>query len=127
MERWFTEIDSLAAKMPDYEFLLPIHPNPEIKKHQNIFKFVKVTKHLDHDKLINYLSSCSYVITDSGGLQEESAFLKKPCLVCREETERKEGLGNFSLLCRDPNNLEERFLKLKDLKMPVPPVMMWLI
>ena len=69
------------------------------------------------NELIEYLSKCSYVITDSGGLQEEACFLRKPCLVCRKETERVEGLNNFSLLCREPSELSKEFKNLKSLKM----------
>ena len=96
---------------------LPIHPNPQIKKHGSIFKKVKVVEHFEYKKLIDYLSSCSYVVTDSGGIQEESAFLRKPCLVCRRETERTEGLNNFSLLCKEPEELFNMFEQLKTLKM----------
>ena len=38
------------------------------------------------------------MITDSGGIQEESSFFKKKCIVCREHTERGEGLEVFSFL-----------------------------
>ena len=117
IEKWFVQIDKLAEKYSDYEFVLPIHPNPEIKKHKNIFKTVKVIDHLEYNKLIDYLSSCSYVITDSGGIQEEGAFLRKPCLVCRRETERTEGLNNFSLLCESPEKLFHKFEQLKMLEM----------
>ena len=117
IQKWFSEIDKLTEKYSDYEFILPIHPNPQIKKHGNIFKKVKVVEHFEYKKLIDYLSSCSYVVTYSGGIQEESAFLRKPCLVCRRETERTEGLNNFSLLCKEPEELFGMFEQLKTLKM----------
>jgi UDP-N-acetylglucosamine 2-epimerase (non-hydrolysing) len=117
IEGWFVEVNKLAEKHSDYEFVLPIHPNPEIKKHKHILKKINVVEHFEHSKLIEYLSSCSYVITDSGGIQEESAFLRKPCLVCRRETERTEGLNNFSLLCKNPEELFDTFKKLDSLKM----------
>ncbi len=117
IKKWFLEIDRLAAKYLDYEFVLPIHPNPQIKKYKNVLKTVKVMEHFEYNKLIDYLSSCSYVITDSGGIQEESAFLRKPCLVCRRETERTEGLNNFSLLCKSPEKLFSAFEKLNYLPM----------
>jgi|TARA_R110002020_G_scaffold72542_7_gene186670 UDP-N-acetylglucosamine 2-epimerase (non-hydrolysing) len=120
MEEWFENINNLAVKYHDYEFLLPIHPNPSVKRHSNILKNVKVVEPMEHKDLIDYLSRCSYVITDSGGIQEESSFLGKPCLVCRKETERSEGLGNFSILCGEPSELDNRFEELDSLKMHGP-------
>ena len=120
MEDWFKNINNLAVKYYDYEFLLPILPNPSVKKHSNILKNVKVVESLEHKDLIDYLSACSYVITDSGGIQEESSYFGKPCLVCRKETERLEGLGNFSILCSEPSQLSNRFEELDSLKMSGP-------
>ena len=114
---WFIEIDKLAGEHSDYEFLLPIHPNPAVSKYKDIFKYVKVVSPMEYNKLLEYLSSCSYVITDSGGIQEEAAFFKKPCLVCRKETERTEGLFNFSLLCAKPLDLKSSLKRLKNLNL----------
>ena len=52
--------------------------------------------------MLDLLSSCKFVITDSGGIQEESSFFKKKCIVCRQKTERFEGMGIFSALCEKP-------------------------
>ena len=117
MEKWFREIEKLSKEYADYEFTIPIHPNPSVKRHQGIFENVKVVEPMEYNELIKNLSACSYVITDSGGIQEEAAFLKKPCLVCRKETERIEGLGNFSLLCQSPELLFTRFQSLDGLEL----------
>ena len=37
--------------------------------------------------MLGFLRHCKFVITDSGGLQKEAFFFKKPCVVLREETE----------------------------------------
>ncbi len=120
IKEWFLAIDNLAQKYNEYEFLLPIHPNPLVREHRNIFKNVKVVEPLYYNELIDYLSSCSYVITDSGGIQEEASFLRKPCLVCRKETERLEGLDNFSLLCKSPDLIKDCFKQLDDLELSGP-------
>jgi len=106
IEEWFKEIDSIAATYPGYEFILPIHPNPNVKKHSGMLKNVKVIEPLEHIDLVNLLAECAYVITDSGGIQEESAFLKKKSIVCRKSTERIEGLNIFSFLCPEPSRLK---------------------
>ena len=102
---WFKEVNKLAKKHKDLDFVLPIHPNPEVKKHASILTNVKVIDPLGHAEFIEYLSSCAFIITDSGGVQEEAAFLKKPCIVCRDFTERVEGLHSFSVLCKEPKYL----------------------
>lgn len=106
IKEWFSELESLASVYTDYEFLLPIHPNPNVKKHAGILNKVKVVEPLEHKKLIDYLADCAFIITDSGGLQEESAFLQKKSIVCRKFTERVEGLNTFSFLCHEPKDLK---------------------
>lgn len=120
IEKWFSQIDKLSRQYASYEFLLPIHPNPAVRNLSSLLENVKVVEPMAYDDLITYLSQCSFVITDSGGIQEEAAFFRKPCLVCREETERKEGLNNFSLLCERPELLCQRFERLKLLQMHGP-------
>ena len=59
--------------------------------------------------MLSLLSQAEMVITDSGGLQEESSFLKKKCIVCRKTTERTEGDGSFARMCPTPDKLEKIF------------------
>lgn len=113
---WFTEINSLASKNKEYKWILPIHPNPNVIKHKSILKDVEVCDPLSHDELISVLKRCKVVITDSGGIQEESAFFRKPCIVCRKTTEREEGIGDFSWLCKSPDELENLFEEKKEYK-----------
>ena len=115
IQSWFRQIDRVAKNYPDHEFLLPIHPNPAVRRHRHLFRHVKVVEPMNHTELIGYLAKCAFVITDSGGVQEEASYLRKPCLVCRKETERTEGLHNFSLLCESPELLLDRVEDLKDL------------
>lgn len=107
IEEWFKEVEKVSLEYPEYEFLLPIHPNPNVRKHSNLLNNVKVVEPLQHEELIEYMSNCSFIITDSGGLQEESSFLKKKSIVCRKTTERQEGLNTFSYLCEAPSYLKK--------------------
>ena len=110
LEAWFRTISALASIHVGFEFILPIHPNPEVKKCRDFLgPAVTVVDPLSHEELIKILADCKGVITDSGGIQEEAAFLRKPCVVCRERTERTEGIGNFSLLCKTPFDLQNTF------------------
>lgn len=109
MRDWFAEVESLATLYEEYEFLIPLHPNPNVLKHRDVLKKVKVVDPMPHKELINYMSNCRFIITDSGGLQEESSFLSKKSIVCRKATERVEGLGKFSFLCESPDKLQKLF------------------
>jgi UDP-N-acetylglucosamine 2-epimerase (non-hydrolysing) len=107
MDEWFTVIEKLANRYTHIEFLIPIHPNPNVMKHRRIFKQVKVVDPLNHDALISYVKTCLFVISDSGGLQEECSYLNKKIVVCRKTTERPESVGIHSFICDEPNKLPE--------------------
>jgi len=111
---WFLAIDSLAEWFPEYEFILPIHPNPNIQKHKHILRSVKVIDSLPHEEMLNLLVKVRLVITDSGGLQEECSFLNKKCLVCRIVTERPEAIGQSTIMVSDLKNLFELFVQHHD-------------
>jgi UDP-N-acetylglucosamine 2-epimerase (non-hydrolysing) len=110
---WFSQIEELANKYTTFEFILPIHPNPNVLKHKTILRKVKAIEPLDHDDLIKILLECAFCITDSGGIQEEATFLNKKCIVCRSSTERSEGIDSgHIILCKNPNELSEKFYNL---------------
>jgi UDP-N-acetylglucosamine 2-epimerase len=108
ISEWFTTINNLAKKYSNYKFILPIHPNPNVQKHKDILTNVniQILEPLRHEKLIEYLLNSELIISDSGGLQEESSFFGKKMIVCRKTTERPEALGKTSFLCPTPNDLE---------------------
>ena len=103
--QWFENIEKASLNNKDLKFIFVSHPNPNVQKHLNKLNNVKVVDPMDHETFINKLSSCKFIITDSGGLQEESSFLRKYSIVCRKVTERKSGLGQWSELCYLPENL----------------------
>ena len=118
IEEWFTTFETLATQHPDLEFVLPIHPNPNVIKHQGLLKNVKAVDAMKYEEFIKLLSESHLVITDSGGLQEESSFFRKRCIVCRKTTERGEGMGVFATLCGEPSQLSSIFKEIN--KNPIP-------
>ena len=88
----FKELNYLASKYKDLKFIFPMHPNPNIQKHKNILKNVEIINPLGYSKLLELLSEVKFVISDSGGIQEECASFNKKILVCRNNTERPEGV-----------------------------------
>jgi len=109
IHEWFTEINELAKKHSELEFILPLHPNPNVQKHKSILTNVKLIEPLNHQDLLELLVKTKMVITDSGGLQEECSFFNKKCLVCRKITERPESLGLSSFLVENPEYLITMF------------------
>lgn len=107
MDKWFEELEKLANKYSDIEFMIPLHPNPNVQKHKDIFKKVKVVEPMSHNDLVEYVKKCKFVISDSGGLQEECSYLNKKIIVCRKTTERPESIGIHSFMCGEPELLED--------------------
>lgn len=106
INEWFTEINELAKINKDIEFILPLHPNPNVQKHRGILTHVNVVEPLNHKDLLELLIKTKLVITDSGGIQEECSFFNKKCLVCRKITERPESLTLSSFLVNSPKDLK---------------------
>jgi UDP-GlcNAc3NAcA epimerase len=70
--------------------VIPMHPRTqkELKKNQiDTGGSIECIAPLSYFSMLGYLSRCSFVITDSGGLQKEAYFSKKRCLITRDETE----------------------------------------
>lgn len=113
MDQWFIEIDKLAEQYSDLQFILPIHPNPNVQKHRHLLKHVSIIDPLEHNDLLAILTRCKLVVTDSGGLQEEGSFFNKKIIVCRTTTERPEALDTGHLyLCKSPQDLGAMFASL---------------
>lgn len=89
-------ISLLADNHGDTEFIYPMHMNPNVRepvmKHLSHKSNVHLIEPLDYPYLIWLMEKCFFVLTDSGGIQEEAPALGKPVLVMRDVTERQEGV-----------------------------------
>lgn len=89
-------LESILAEFPDTAILLPLHRNPIVReplqKHLGNHKRVFLTDSLDYEELVGAIKRCFFLLTDSGGLQEEAPSLGKPVLILRETTERPEAV-----------------------------------
>lgn len=72
-------------------------------------RFVRVPR-LPYARFVNLLRRSAFLLTDSGGSQEECAYLGHPCLVHRLATERDEGLGANVVLSRFDLDVVREFL-----------------
>lgn len=91
-------ISKLAQKFQDHQFVLPVHPNPNVKNkvYKTLDKFSNIilTTPLDYPELVSMMKTAKLILTDSGGIQEEAPTFGVPVLITRYETERKEGINS---------------------------------
>jgi UDP-N-acetylglucosamine 2-epimerase (non-hydrolysing) len=103
---------SLASR-DDLHIVFPVHLNPQVREpvHRTLDGIENVTllDPVDYQSLIWLLRRCHFLITDSGGLQEEAAGVGKPVLVLRDATERPEGIlaGSARLIGSNGTRLVE--------------------
>ncbi|MEN9470070.1 MAG: hypothetical protein RL630_1803 [Verrucomicrobiota bacterium] len=89
-------IKHLADSHEEAHFLFPLHPNPGVREliQPILSKQDRVTlcEPLNYEEFLSAMHQSYFVISDSGGVQEEATALGKPVLVLRRETERPEGV-----------------------------------
>lgn len=88
----------IAFSELDLPVIIPLHPRTKNILDEVSFRSnVKIIDPVGYLEMVSLLSNCIKVFTDSGGLQKEAFFLKKPCITLREETEWPETLiGNWN-------------------------------
>jgi len=96
IDKILSAIEYLADKYKEHTFVIPVHPNPNVKnKIYGKFKEIsniKLLNPLDYPYLVYLMKHAKLILTDSGGIQEEAPSFGCPTLVMRYETERQEGI-----------------------------------
>ncbi|MCP3919696.1 MAG: UDP-N-acetylglucosamine 2-epimerase (non-hydrolyzing) [bacterium] len=86
----------IADEHPDYRVIYPVHLNPNVQGpvHTTLGgrERVVLVPPQGYPEFVALMRDCRFVLTDSGGIQEEAPVLGKPVLVMRETTERTEGV-----------------------------------
>jgi UDP-N-acetylglucosamine 2-epimerase (non-hydrolysing) len=107
------------ADRPDTAVVFPVHRNPNVRQASEALRGhpnVLLTDPVDYPELVFLLKRCHFVVTDSGGIQEEAPSFGKPVLVTRETTERPEAmeLGLAKLVGTDEERLFAEMTALLD-------------
>lgn len=120
MEKLISLIETLTDR---YRIVFPIHPRT-IKNAKNFGlhdrminnKNLICTDPLDYFSFQKLILDCAFIITDSGGIQEESTYRQKPCLTLRPNTERPVTVtsGSNTLLQFDLDKIQEEISTIKN-------------
>ena len=96
MRRFFTAIRRLVDEFDDVKVIYPVHMNPKVREVADEVlggsDKIRLIEPLDVLDFHNYMERAYFIMSDSGGVQEEAPALGKPVLVLRDTTERPEGI-----------------------------------
>ena len=90
-------LKQIAVSNPDIDIVYPVHLNPNVQKPVNEILSnvpnIYLIDPLQYEEFIYLMNKSLFIITDSGGIQEEAPSLGKPVLVMRDTTERPEAVA----------------------------------
>jgi UDP-N-acetylglucosamine 2-epimerase (non-hydrolysing) len=118
----FKAVKRLASEWSDFSFVVVKHTNPAtvlaVKQvfGESLGKNISIVDPLNYGEMLTVLSEANFVITDSGGIQEEVPSFQIPALVTRDTTERPEGVlsGHLFLVEAKEENIYQQALWLRD-------------
>ena len=113
-------LKTIALHNKDIDIVYPVHLNPNVKK--PVYEILSdipniyLIEPLQYEQFIYIMDKSYFIITDSGGVQEEAPSLGKPVLVMRDTTERPEALkaGTVKLVGTNTQKILEEAQKLID-------------
>jgi UDP-N-acetylglucosamine 2-epimerase (non-hydrolysing) len=111
-------LKTLANENPDIDVVYPVHLNPNVQKPVKEIlsdtENIHLIEPLQYEQFIYMMNKSYFIITDSGGVQEEAPSLGKPVLVMRDTTERPEAVeaGTVKLVGTDKATILKEAQKL---------------
>jgi UDP-GlcNAc3NAcA epimerase len=124
-ERLETILKTFRSLAEEYSitFVLPLHPRTTVSMKNNLgilynelndCRFIRIIHPVSYLEMILLEKNSRMIITDSGGVQKESHFFRKPCIVLRKETEWVELVKNGTavLADADPSKIKSEFIRL---------------
>ena len=113
-------LKNLALQNSDVIIIYPVHLNPHVqqpvKEILSNIDNIKLIRPLEYESFVYLMEQSYFIITDSGGIQEEAPSLGKPVLIMRDTTERPEALqaGTVKLVGTDLEKIVTEAQKLLD-------------
>ena len=111
MRHIFRAVKRLVDEFDDVKVVYPVHLNPKVQEvaHEILGDNdkVRLIEPLDVLDFHNFMERAYFIMSDSGGVQEEAPSLGKPVLVLRDTTERPEGVeaGTLKLVGTDEEDI----------------------
>jgi len=108
----FRAVRDVFEQHPEVGLWYPVHPNPEVslpaKEELGRLPNVCLDSPLDYISFCHAMKDAAFLLSDSGGVQEEAPALGKRVLVLRDRTERPEGItsGHCKLVGTDPSAVQ---------------------
>lgn len=104
-------LKTIAEKYPHYQIVYPVHLNPNVQK--PVYSIltnsenIHLIQPLEYVSFVHLMKRARFIISDSGGIQEEATALGKPVLVLRDYTERPEAVeaGVCKLVGTNPERI----------------------
>jgi UDP-N-acetylglucosamine 2-epimerase (non-hydrolysing) len=117
-------LDIVRAR-EDVEIVYPVHLNPNVQAPvgailaaapASLRERIHLIEPVEYASFVYLMKRCEFIITDSGGVQEEAPSLGKPCLVTRNDTERPEAVeaGTAKLIGTSRERIRQESLQLLD-------------
>ncbi len=100
MRRVFEGLLEAAHLIPGVTWVYLVHPNPKVRWAARLLSHpcIRLLSPLSFREFVALMRRSEFLVTDSGGVQEEAPSLGKPVLVVREKTERPEIIGRWGTL-----------------------------
>jgi UDP-N-acetylglucosamine 2-epimerase (non-hydrolysing) len=116
-------LELLQEVTKHYDVVFPVHPRTvnhlksfDLEKNFRSNSRIKMTEPLDYFSFQKLIKCCKFILTDSGGIQEESTFVQVPCLTLRPNTERPVTviLGSNMLLPFEMDEIRKRISEIEN-------------
>lgn len=120
MREVFQAVKQVVDEKGDIEIVYPVHLNPVVQDLANTYlgghKRIHLIDPLEVEDFHNLANQSFFIMSDSGGVQEEAPSLGKPVLVLRDTTERPEGVkaGTLKLIGTEYEDVYNGMLELLD-------------
>lgn len=114
MNQLLEQINFCAKRHPYIKFIFLSHPNRDNKQFSYLTQSnINIIPPQNYKKMLEIISKSLFIITDSGGIQEEAVCMGKKIMICRDTTERPEviDLGFGKLVGHSINNCFDYFFK----------------
>lgn len=101
LEEILAGVREVAHRHPELEIVYPVHPNPNVEgpAHAALggIANIRLCEPLCYRDFVTEMQKAWFIVSDSGGVQEEATVLGRPVLLLRGETERPEGIASGNI------------------------------